>query len=49
MVAKVEVTIKDGVIEMKIYGSQKLITELIEQILEAEERGEIEIEKIVWL
>ena len=46
MVAKVEVTIKDGVIEMKISAPEEVIEELLEEIEEAEKRGEIEIDKI---
>ena len=43
---RVEVTIKDGEIEIKILAEKKMIEEFIEQLKEAEMMGEITIEKL---
>jgi len=42
----VEVDLSKGQIEIKIYGSKELIEEFLEELEDAQERGEIIIEKI---
>jgi len=46
--AKVEavVDLKAGVIEVKIYGSRKLIEEFVEELKDAQDRKEIELLKL---
>jgi len=40
------VDLKDGVIEVKIFASEGLIKEFLEELQDAQERGEIIIEKL---
>jgi len=42
----VEVDLKEGVIEVKIYGSEELLMEFLEELKDAQERGEIELLKL---
>ena len=43
---KIEVKVKDGVIEMKISAPEEVIEELLEEIEEARKMGEVVVDKI---